>query len=146
MATVSESITIAAPVVAVWDVYFEPTTWPAWVDQFSSVVSSAGYPETGGRLVWRSGSAGRGEVSEQVVEHQPGSRHRIRFSDPSADGELVSDFAEADGATTVALELTYELQAKGVFATISDVLFVRSQMRASLRRSLVNLRLEVEQV
>lgn len=144
MATVSESIEIAAPLSAVWDVYFEPATWPAWVDQFAAIVSATGYPETGARLVWRSGSAGRGEVTEHVLEHQPRTRHRIQFSDPSAEGELTTNFAEAGAGTTVLLEMTYELISRGVFARVSDVLFVRSQMRASLRRSLVGLRLEVE--
>ena len=144
MATVSESIEIAASLSAVWDVYFEPATWPAWVDQFASIDSSTGYPETGARLVWRSGSAGRGEVTERVLEHQPRTRHRIQFSDPSAEGELTTDFAEAAAATTVSLAMTYELSSRGVFARVSDVLFVRSQMRASLHRSLVSLRLEVE--
>jgi uncharacterized membrane protein len=144
MATVAESIEIAAPLSAVWDVYFEPATWPAWVDQLASIVSSTGYPETGARLVWRSGSAGRGEVTEHVLEHQPHRRHRIQFSDPSAEGELITYFAESGAATTVSLEMTYELSSRGVFARVSDVLFVRSQMRASLHRSLVSLRLEVE--
>jgi hypothetical protein len=144
MATVSESIEIAAPLNVVWDLYFEPATWPAWVDQLASVGSSAGYPEAGGTLTWRSGSAGRGEVTERVVEHEPRTRHRIQFSDPSAEGELVTVFAEAGAATTVGLEMTYELRSTGVFAKVSDVLFIRSQMRASLRRSLVGLRLEAE--
>jgi uncharacterized protein YndB with AHSA1/START domain len=143
MATVGDSLELPAPVERVWGLYFDESVWPAWVDQFASVVSSQGYPEAGGHLVWRSGSAGRGEVSETVLEHEPRSRHRIRFEDPTASGELTTTFAENGGITTVSLELSYELRAQGVFARVSDVLFVRSQMRASLRRSLVGLGLEL---
>jgi hypothetical protein len=145
MATVADSIRIAALPAAVWAVYFEPSTWPAWVDQFAAVVSSSGYPEVGGDLVWRSGAAGRGEVSERVIEHQPQRLHRVEFSDPSAQGELATTFAAADGGTAVAIELTYELRAQGLFAKISDALFIRSQMRASLGRSLHGLKLEAEE-
>ena len=43
-----------------------------------------------------------------------------------------------------ALELEYELTSGGFFAAISDLFFVRSQMRSSLGRSLAGLRLELE--
>lgn len=144
MATVSSSATIAAPRADVWRVYFDERAWPDWVDQFHAVVSAVGYPEVGGELVWRSGSAGRGEVQEQVIEHAPESRHAIRFTDPSVEGRLVTTFEDSGDGTAVALELTYELRSRGVFAAISDVLFVRAQMRASLARSLAGLRVELE--
>jgi len=143
MATVSDSATVAAPLESVWGLYFDPDRWGAWVDQFAAVVSlDGGYPATGGTLAWRSGSAGRGEVSERVLEHDPRRRHRIEFSDPECSGELVTTFAEAGGATTVTLEMAYELVAGGLFARVSDALFVRSQMRASLSRTLEGLRAE----
>ena len=43
-------------------------------------------------------------------------------------------------------ELDYRLRDRGVFAKLTDRLFIRSQMRGSLRRSLARLRLEVEEV
>jgi Polyketide cyclase / dehydrase and lipid transport len=143
MATVSSSASIAAPRAEVWRLYFDETSWPAWVDQFAAVVSAVGYPEVGGELVWRSGRAGRGEVREKVLEHVPESRHAIKFTDPSVEGRLVSRFEEEGAATKVSLELTYELISGGLFAAVSDLLFVRSQMRESLARSLAGLRLEL---
>jgi uncharacterized protein YndB with AHSA1/START domain len=144
MATVSSTATIAATRAAVWRLYFEPESWPAWVDQFAAVVSASGYPEAGGELVWRSGAAGRGEVHEQVVEHLPESRHIVTYSDPSTKGRLLTEFREEGDATKVSLELDYELVSGGLFAAITDLLFVRSQMRNSLARSLAGLRLELE--
>lgn len=145
MPTVSSAATIAAPRASVWSFYFDPQTWPSWVDQFAAVVSAVGYPEVGGELAWRSGRAGRGEVREKVIEHAPDRRHAIVFADPTVEGRLVTTFDESGGATTVGLELTYELLAGGLFAALSEILFVRSQMRASLGRSLANLRLELEE-
>jgi uncharacterized protein YndB with AHSA1/START domain len=144
MATVGESVEIEAPLARVWDFYFDVEGWSMWLDQFATLVSSNGWPEGGGTLVWRSGAAGRGEVTEEVLEHVPRERHRVRFSDPSAEGELLATFAEAEAGTSVTLELTYELRSTGVFARVSDVLFVRSQMRASLHRTLLGLKVELE--
>ncbi len=83
-------------------------------------------------------------VRERVLEHDPMRRHRIEFSDPESHGELTTTFSEAAGRTTVTLEMAYELVSAGFFSRVSDVLFVRSQMRASLTRSLEGLRLEAE--
>jgi uncharacterized protein YndB with AHSA1/START domain len=144
MATVASEVEVAAPAIAVWDFYFDPSAWPTWVDQFASVAASDGYPEQGGTLRWLSGRAGRGEVSERVIEHQPRRLHRIAFGDPQAEGELTTTFEVIDGGTRVRQELDYSLRREGVFVRITDTLFVRSQMRASLVRSLVALRAELE--
>jgi uncharacterized protein YndB with AHSA1/START domain len=144
MATVTAEVEIGAQPIAVWDLYFDPDRWIDWVDQFASVVESDGYPEVGGTLRWRSGRAGRGEVTEKVVEHQPRSRHRIEFSDPESEGELLTTFEPTTDGTRCKMEFTYELRDAGIFARAADVFFVRSQMRASLTRSLVGLQVELE--
>jgi uncharacterized membrane protein len=145
MATVSATIVVDAPVDDVWALYFDAQRWAGWVDQFSSVVSAdPGYPSAGAGLVWRSGTAGRGEVREQVLEHDPPRRHRVEFSDPASRGELTTTFAKEGEATSVTQELAYELASSGVFARVSDALFVRSQMKNSLARSLAGLKAEAE--
>jgi uncharacterized protein YndB with AHSA1/START domain len=144
MATVTAEVEIAAQPVSVWDLYFDQDRWPDWVDQFASVVESDGYPDVGGTLRWRSGRAGRGEVTERVVEHQPRNRHRIEFSDPEADGELLTVFEPITEGTRCRQEFTYSLRDAGLFVRVADVLFVRSQMRASLNRSLAGLQAELE--
>jgi hypothetical protein len=148
---VADSVHVAAPVAVVWRLYFEPATWPAWVDGFGSVESSDGYPERGGALRWRSTPAGRGTVTERVVEHVPQRLHRIEFSDPESEGELATAFQpepEPDGAegTRVSQEVSYRVRDAGVLTRISDPLFIRPQFGRSLRRSLERLRIEAEQV
>ena len=83
---VADSIVIDAPLAEVWDFYFQAETWPTWVDQFARVGSSAGYPEVGGTLVWESVRAGRGQVTEKVLVHEPRTRHRISFTRPRVRG------------------------------------------------------------
>ena len=146
MATVEASAEVPAPLADVWDLYFDPGRWPAWVDQFAAVVSTDGYPEAGGHLVWRSTAAGRGQVRERVVEHEPRSLHRVEFEDPESRGTLETRFAIVaageESRTRVAQRLSYRLTGGGPLAPITDFLFIRSQMRGSLERSLGALRLE----
>ena len=144
---VSEAVVVDAPLAEVWDFYFEPETWPAWVDQFARVESSDGYPDAGGTLRWQSGAAGRGEVTEKVLVHEPRTRHRISFRDPESEGELEVRFSiepgGGTGRTKVEQELEYSITSGGALSALTDVLFVRSQMRRSLQRSLGRLRAEV---
>lgn len=153
MGKVEASIEIAAPLAEVWDLYFDHDRWASWVDGFSSVVSSSGYPATGGTLRWRSTPAGRGEVSERVLSHELRSRHRIAYEDPSSSGELEVSFemvpasaAESGRQTLVCQRLVYGLTAGGPLRPVIDLFFIRSQMRRSLERSLIELRLEAERL
>ncbi len=146
MATLTESLLVEASLAEVWDYYFEPRGWPAWVDGFQAVESAAGYPEEGGTLVWRSTPAGRGKVSERVLEHQPRRRHMIEFSDPESRGELLTTFEIEGEATRVTMRLDYRLAKAGVFAAITERLFVRGQVVKALQRSLLRFKHEAEEV
>jgi hypothetical protein len=145
MSRVSASAAVNASLAEVWDYYFDPAGWPAWVDGFGRVESETGYPDAGGSLRWVSIPAGRGTVTERVVEHEPRRIHRVSFEDPETTGGLTTTFAIQGGATVVELELDYGLREGGPFAKLTDRLFIRSQMRGSLGRSLARLKLEVEE-
>ena len=145
MAKVEASVEIPAALAEVWDLYFDRDRWPAWVDGFAAVVSAAGYPEPGGELVWRSTAAGRGQVRERVLDHAPRSLHRIGYEDPESRGRLATEFAIVPGGerlTSVTQRLEYEITGGGILSRVTDLLFIRSQMRRSLERSLGALRLE----
>jgi len=145
VSTVSESVLVDASLAEVWDYYFDPRGWPAWVDGFGRMEASDGYPEAGGSLRWSSIPAGRGEVTEHVLEHEPRRLHRAAFRDPSSVGELRTSFVIEGEGTRVGQELEYRLRKRGPFAWLTDRLFIRSQMRGSLRRSLARLKLEAEE-
>ena len=151
MGSAAESIVIAASAAEVCSVYFEPSTWPAWVDGFGHVESAEGYPEEGGTLRWRSTPAGRGLVAERVLEHEPRRLHRVAFSDDASEGEMTTRFAiepGSDGAprTRVTQEEDYRLRRVGLLGPLTDLLFVRPQVQRSLARSLERLRHEVEEL
>lgn len=148
MTEVSAEIEIPAPLADVWDVYFDPQRWASWVDGFARVTASDGFPERGGTLSWESSPAGRGRVSERVLEHEPRRIHRAEYKDPGSQGELETSFEmlPAEGEerrTQIRQKLTYELHEGGPLSAITDRLFIRSQQQRSLQRSLGELRAEI---
>lgn len=146
MSAVAEEVLIRASLAETWDYYFDPAAWPAWVDGFGRVESVSGYPDVGGSLRWRSRPAGRGEVTERVVEHEPRRVHAVSFQDPDSSGTLRTSFAIQGEATLVSQTLDYKLRQGGPLAKLTDRLFIRSQMRGSMGRSLARLKLELEEV
>ena len=145
MGKVAEERLIPASLAEVWDLYFDRDRWRSWVDEFHAVDSmSDGYPEIGGRLVWHSGAAGRGQVEETVLDHEPRRLHKIRFADPHAEGEQLTTFAIEGEGTRVKIDLVYGLMQPGFLGPITDRLFIRSQMSDSLGRSLDGLRVEAQ--
>jgi Polyketide cyclase / dehydrase and lipid transport len=143
---VSAGVHVDADLAETWDHYFDPEGWAAWVDGFGAVEAASGYPEEGGTLRWRSSPAGRGEVTEKVLEHEPRRLHRISFSDPESSGELLTSFRIEGDGTAVVQEMTYTPRRMGPLGPLTDWLFVRGQVRRSLARSLARLKSEVEEL
>ena len=147
-AEVVAELEVGAPVADAWDLYFDADRWRSWVDQFARVLSSDGYPEVGGTLVWESNSAGRGRVAERVLAHEDRRLHVVSFEDPTTTGTLEVRFemvasGDADRTTRVGQKLIYELRDNGIVGKMTDRLFIRSQMRQSLQRSLTDFRSEL---
>jgi hypothetical protein len=71
--------------------------------------------------------------------------HRIAFEDPQSTGELTTRFGIEGEGTRVTLELTYTVGGGGALARLTDMLFARSQVVASLRRTLMDFRYLVEE-
>jgi hypothetical protein len=145
VSAIVESVAVEASLAEAWDRYLDPTCWSAWADGFGRVLALDGYPEVGGSLRWASIPAGRGEVTERVLEHAPRRLHRVSFSDSSSEGELRATFAIEGTGTVITQQLDYRLRSRGPFAWLTDRLFIRSQIRGSMRRSLERFKLDVEE-
>lgn len=145
MAEVGSGELIEASLKDVWEVFFDPERWPSWVDGFAEVVSiSDGYPTEGGALRWRSIPAGRGEVSEKVLEHEPRRLHRISFGDPESEGELATSFEIQGDRVAVERTMRYRILHPGLLGPLTDVFFVRRQVVAAVERELSHLKQEAE--
>jgi Polyketide cyclase / dehydrase and lipid transport len=145
MAIVEESVLVGASLAETWDRYFDARGWGSWVDGFQAAIDAEGYPEAGGVLRWRSIPAGRGEVTERVLEHEHRRRHLIAFADPAMEGELETVFEIEGEGTRVRQRLEYRLLDRGPIARLGAVLFVRSQIRQSVQRSLLAFRRAAEE-
>jgi uncharacterized membrane protein len=145
MTRLAASVLVEASLAETWDHYFDLRGWPAWVDGFQSVAEGEGYPEVGSTLRWRSTPAGRGTVTERVLEHEPRRLHRIAFGDPGSEGELRTAFQIEGGGTRVEQRLDYTLSRRGPAAWLTDRVFVRSQMSRSMERSLMRFKHEAEE-
>lgn len=149
MGRAEAEVEVGAPLAEVWELYFDADRWPIWVDGFASVDGSDRYPEVGGQLRWRSTPVGRGEVTERVLAHEPRTSHRVAYADPGSEGELEVRFemVPAGGGerrTRVSVTQSYELVAGGMIRPVLDRLFVRSQIRGALERTLGELKREAE--
>ena len=136
---------IDADLKEVWDVYFDDARWASWVDGFARVESSDGYPERGGTLNWQSTPAGRGLVTEKVIDHEPRTVHRVSFDDPESEGELEATFEIQGDRVRVAQTMSYKIKHPGFFGPATDIFFVRRQVVGSLERSLARLKHETEE-
>jgi len=118
--------------------------WPSFVDGFGTVARIEGeWPRPGTRLIWDSLRDGRGRVVENVVSFEPGTSHETRVEDPQLTGTQAARFDDLDDGCLLTLELRYELKRPGFGGTVTDLFFVRHQLRESLRRTLARFAVEL---
>lgn len=145
MPSLTESVHVEASMAETWGHFFAAPEWGSWVDGFEAVVEAEGYPETGGTLRWCSIPAGRGEVLERVLAHEHRQLHRIAFEDPAMLGEQETRFAIDGDGTRVETALSYRLAGMGPLTRFAGLFFVRSQVRASVQRTLLGFKHSCEE-
>ncbi|MGZ4165517.1 MAG: SRPBCC family protein [Solirubrobacteraceae bacterium] len=129
--------TFAASVVEAERCWYDTARWPRWVDGLDRVVETGEpWPHAGGYVIWESGPAGRGRVTERVVAHAPGDGQALEVSDDSVTGHQTVAFATVPDGVEVTLQLDYRLNRHSPLTPIIDVLFIRREMRHSLGRTL----------
>ena len=136
MGRAEASITVpglASEAEALW---YDPVRWAAWIDGFGHVVAlPEGWPAEG-RLVWDSTPGGRGRVAETVTAYEARTGQTLAIEDSRLRGTQRVVFTPRPEAVKVTLALEYELKERAPLTPILDVLFVRREVAASLRRTL----------
>lgn len=118
--------------------WYDTDGWPSWVEGLSHIVErSADWPAPGSRVVWQSGPAGRGQVTERVVAHEALHGQTVEVEDDAIRGRQSVDFIPDDGTVEVALTLSYEIKRRSWMTPVIDLLFIRRAMAASLQTTLV---------
>jgi hypothetical protein len=124
---------LASEAEALW---YDPARWASWVDGFGHAVDvPEGWPAEGA-LQWISRPGGRGRVLERVIAYEQRSGQTLDVEDARIRGTQRVTFQPGSDAVKVTLELDYELKERNALTPVLDVLFVRREMAASLRRTL----------
>jgi hypothetical protein len=150
MARVGVALSFQGTVHEAETCWYDHVRWPRWVDGLERVLDvTAGWPAAGGRIVWQSGPAGRGRVSETVTAYTPLGGQTADVEDDSITGRQTVAFSPADGEedrAEIALSLEYEIKRRSLFTPLVDVLFIRRAMESSLRTPLVHFGAELAEV
>jgi hypothetical protein len=137
MRPVSAAQTFDASVLEAERCWYDTGRWPGWVDGLDRVVEVAPpWPQVGGRVIWESGPAGRGRVTETVVAYAPAEGQSLDVSDDAVTGRQTVAFAAVPDGVQVTLTFQYRLNRPSLVSPVVDVLFIRRQMTQSLQRTL----------
>ena len=110
--------------------------WPTFVDGFGHVERiDDSWPEPGPKVVWVSGPAGRGPVTEKVRDYGDGSVATEVF-DSQMTGIQAIRFEAVEDGCDVFLSLDYELTTGGPLRGLTDVLFIRRSLAMALERTI----------
>jgi hypothetical protein len=124
---------LASEAEALW---YDPIRWPAWIDGFGHVVEISDEWPANGRVVWNSTPGGRERVLEDVVAYEPRTGQTLAVEDSRLRGTQRVAFTPGPEHTKVTLSLEYAIKDPTPVTWLVDVLFVRREVVASLRRTL----------
>ena len=132
MPTVKAAGDLAAPAPLASRLWTDVNRWPTFVDGFGHVVRiDDTWPEPGSKVVWESGPAGRGIVTERILERD--DEHVVtEVFDEQMHGRQTAFFEPG----RVLMQLDYELAKSGPFSKITDVLFIRRALAMALERTI----------
>ena len=137
MRSVSVSDAFHATVPAAERCWYETSRRMHWVDELDRVLEvDEPWPGVGGRLVWQSGPAGRGRVTEKVVRYEPLGGQTVEVEDESLRGRQTVAFTPRGDEVEVTLTLEYEVKRRSAFMPLIDPLFIRPVIVTSLRSTL----------
>jgi Polyketide cyclase / dehydrase and lipid transport len=117
--------------------WYDVARWPDWVDGLTRVVAVEGdWPQPGAKVIWESGPAGRGRVTERVTAYEPLAGQTVEIEDDSIRGTQRVLFAPAEHGAQIELTLSYSIKRRSPLTPLVDVLFVRRPMTISLTKTL----------
>jgi hypothetical protein len=136
MKVAREADIVPLPAASAQRLWTDTSRWPTFVDGFARVIEiDPEWPEPGSKVVWESGPAGRGRVTERIRDVTPETIVTAVFEDQLTGIQTVSFDPEGEG-TYVTIELVYELQTGGPLRWLTDILFIRRALTDALRRTL----------
>jgi Polyketide cyclase / dehydrase and lipid transport len=117
--------------------WLDTSGWPLWVDGLERVLEcSRDWPDPGSSVIWESGPAGRGRVSEQVIAREPLASLSLYVHDASITATQRVAFMPTDEGVAVEVTLDYTVNKRSIFTPLVDMLFIRGAMRRSIATTL----------
>jgi hypothetical protein len=145
MRTVRVARTFTASVSQAESHWYDTGRWAEWIDGLEEVLSvGSDWPRIGATVSWQSGPAGRGHVTEHVVEHEPGRGQTLEVSDDSINGQQTIAFGPESPGVRVELSLAYEIRRRSPVTPLIDLLFIRRAMTASLEQTVSRFGVSLE--
>jgi hypothetical protein len=139
--TVAAEASVALEPEKALELWSDTDRWASFVEGFARLVErSPEWPAEGARVVWESGPAGRGRVTEKITGRGPGEIRSQVFEERFAGEQTVRS---ADGR--FAIRLDYALTDEGPLAGLTDALFIRRALRDMLRRTVSRFAVEAEE-
>jgi hypothetical protein len=140
----AEAQVVLAPgaALALWT---DLSRWPSFVEGFAHLLENdSRWPAPEARVLWESVPAGRGRVTEKVVE-STGDRIATMVFEERLAGRQTFRVAPRESGAAVELSLEYTLTKYGPLGPVADALFIRHAIRDSLRRTLFRFAVEAEE-
>ena len=120
--------------------------WSSFVEGFARELErTPEWPAAGSRVVWESTPAGRGRVTEKVVEGEGPDRFVTLVFEDRLHGTQTFRVVESEGGSRAELALEYALTKYGPLGAVADAVFIRRAIRDSLRRTLFRFAVEAEE-
>ena len=113
--------------------WYDTSRWPQWRSECDRVLEVRGdWPQTGSAVIWESGPAGRGRVTERVADYEVRRGQTVEVEDDSIRGRQDVGFSPHTPGVQVTLSLAYEIKRRSLVTPVIDLLFIRRAMAVSL--------------
>jgi hypothetical protein len=134
---VSASITVRGRAVEAERVWYDPTRWASWIEDFGHLISlDDSWPQRGSRRVWDSPPQRRGRVSERVLAYEMRTGQTLSVEDARMEGEQRVVFEPQPESVKITLTLEYRLKEPDLLAPLLYLLVGRRRQADALRRTL----------
>ena len=123
----------------------ELSRWVSFIEGFARVVESdPSWPAHESRVIWESIPAGRGRVTEKVVEPPAAGAFATMVFEDRLAGRQTFHAVESAGGARIELALEYTLTRYGPLGGLADAIFIRRALRDSLRRTMARFAVEAQ--
>lgn len=120
--------------------------WSGFVEGLQRIEEEGrDWPRPGARVVWASGTGGRGRVTEKVESSTPTSFATRVHEERLTGTQAIAFTSTDDGGCAAHLSLEYELAGAAPLKGLTDLLFIRRALRDSLTRTLRRFAVEAQE-